>query len=106
MFKMKTTKKSTVDIFAFVDLSLLALWLISLLASKTEIEAFSVIFLFSYIAAIIVAVIFTVVSVAAAVKKKPFSKPLVVTTYIVNAVWVFILICVLKNITPVFTALL
>lgn len=107
---MKTTKnaakKRAADVSAIVNLSLIAIWCISLLASLTQIEAFSVIFLFAYIAAAVAATVFVVISVLSLIRKKPFSRSLIISTYVVDAVWTVILVFVVKNMSLMFSTLL
>lgn len=97
---MKNTKKSLHNILAIVNLSMLGIWVAVLAAARiTESDPLSIAFVWVTLAAIIVPVIYTVVSIVSLIKKKPLSKKLLAATYAVNFVWLVVVIYVIKTIT-------
>lgn len=96
--------KKLLNIFAAADLSVLALWLISFIAArltadKTYADAVAAVFVILYLIAIIAVLVFTVVSVILLIKKKEFSLPLLIFTYVINLAWIAVLVMVVKNMT-------
>lgn len=90
--------KKTINILSAIDLSAMGLWLITLVISlMTQNEIASVAFLIAYIITVITVIAHTVSSVVTFVKKKPYSKALLITACTVNTVWFVILILVIKN---------
>lgn len=96
--------KKILNIFAIADLSVLALWLISLIVARITAETaaaypLAAAFVIIYIIAIITVAVFTVASVILLIKKKGFSLPLLIFTYVINFAWIAVLVAVVKNIT-------
>lgn len=90
--------RKTINILSAIDLSAMVLWLITLVISlMTQNEIASVAFLIAYIITVITVIAHTVSSVVTFVKKKPYSKALLITACTVNTVWFVILILVIKN---------
>ena len=91
-------KKRLLNILAAVDLAAIGVWLISYIIAQAGIEAFSTVFLFAYIAAAVIVVVFTAASIVFLIKKKPCSKPLLISTYAVNIIWMIVFIAVITSI--------
>lgn len=93
-------KKSLHNIFAIINLIMLALWIAVLAAARiTGSDALSIAFVWVTLAAIIVPVIYTVVSVVSLIKKSPLSKKLLAATYAVNFIWLVIVVYCIKTMT-------
>lgn len=90
--------RKTINILSAIDLSAMGLWLITLVISlMTQNEIASVAFLIAYIITVITVIAHIVSTVVTFVKKKPYSKALLITACTVNTVWFVILILVIKN---------
>ena len=99
--------KKTLNALSITDLSVLALWLISfivarLTADTAYADSFAAAFVIIYAIAIIAVVAYTVTSVILLIKKKKFSLPILITAYVANAVWVFVLIMVMYRFATAF----
>ncbi len=96
--------KKLLNIFAITDLSVLTLWLIifiiaRLTADTAAADYFAAAFVIIYAIAIVAVLAFTVASVILLIKKKEFSLPLLIFTYVMNFAWIAVLIAVVKNMT-------
>ena len=99
--------KKLLNILAITDLSVLALWAISLIISRiaadsATVDIFAAIFVIIYIIAIVIVAAFTVTSIILMVKKKKFSLPLMIFTYAVNIAWVAIFAMVIDYVKNIF----
>ncbi len=91
-------KKNAYNILAAVNLALLVLWAAVLVAARvTQIEALSIVFVLVTVVAIIIPIVYTVVSVIGLVRKAELDKKLLAATYAVNFIWVVVLIAVAKT---------
>jgi hypothetical protein len=91
-------KKNAYNILAAVNLALLVLWAAVLIAARvTQIEALSIVFVLVTVVAIIIPIVYTVVSVIGLVRKAELDKKLLASTYAVNFIWVVVLIAVAKT---------
>jgi hypothetical protein len=91
-------KKNAYNILAAVNLALLVLWAAVLIAARvTQIEALSIVFVLVTVVAIIIPIVYTVVSVIGLVRKAELDKKLLAATYAVNFIWVVVLIAVAKT---------
>ena len=94
--------RKTINILSAVDLLSIALWIVSLVAARIlQKDVFSVIFLWIYIAALLIVFAFTVSSVLLFLLKKvkSYSKPCFYTAWVINIIWIVIFIAVIKNMT-------
>ena len=92
--------KSLHNIFAIINLAVLAAWAAVLAAARITLnDPLSVAFVWVTLAAIIIPVVYTVISVICLIKKKPLSKKLLAATYAVNFAWLIIVIYCIKTIT-------
>lgn len=99
--------KKLINIFAIIDLSVIALWTVSLIiaritADTASADIFAAIFVIIYIAAIIAVAAFTVASIILLIKKKKFSLPLLIFTYTINLAWVAVFAMVIEYVTNIF----
>lgn len=96
--------KKALNILSVIDLSLLALWALVLLLSRifAENTYFSAAFVIIYAIAIIAVLIHTIASVILLLKKKKFSLPLLIFTYVMNIAWISILAMVINHATNIF----
>ncbi len=93
-------KKSLHNILAIINLAILVLWAAVLAAARiTGSDALSIAFVWVTLAAIIVPVVYTVVSAVMLIKKSPLSKKLLAATYSVNFVWLVVVIYCIKTMT-------
>lgn len=95
--------KKTLNILSTVDLSVLALWLIAFIVARLTAETsaadpISAAFVIIYAVAIITVLVFTVASVILLIKKKEFSLPLLIFTYVMNFAWIAVLIALIQHI--------
>lgn len=91
-------KKNAYNILAAVNLALLVLWAAVLVAARvTQIEALSIVFVLVTVVAIIIPIVYTVVSVIGLVRKAELDKKLLAATYAVNFIWIVVLIAVAKT---------
>lgn len=91
-------KKNAYNILAAVNLALLVLWAAVLVAARvTQIEALSIVFVLVTVVAIIIPIVYTVVSVIGLVRKAELDKKLLAATYAVNFIWVVVLTAVAKT---------
>lgn len=96
--------KKTLNIFAITDLSVLTLWIITLIAARIAADTswadpVSAAFVIIYIIALAVVAAFTIASIILLIMKKQFSLPLLIFTYIMNFAWIAVLVAVIKNMT-------
>lgn len=96
--------KKILNILSIADLSVLALWLISLIVARLTADTaaadpIAAAFVIIYAVAIIAVLVYTIVSVILLIKKKEFSLPLLIFTYVMNFAWIAVLIAVVKNMT-------
>lgn len=103
--------KKTINILAIADLSVLALWLISFIVSRLTAETsaaapISAAFVIIYAVAIITVLVFTVASVILLIKKKEFSLPLLIFTYVMNFAWIAVLVALIQHIIDMASTLL
>lgn len=101
---MKSAKKSVLNIFSFVDLAVLALWLAvyvlaRLTADTAATDYFSAAFVIVYVAEILWVLFYTAASIVLMIKKAPFSPAPLIVAYAANVVWIIVLVAVIKNIT-------
>lgn len=94
--------KKAINIFSIVDLSLLALWLISFIAARITADMsfadkFAATFVIFYAIAAVAVVVHTVASVILLAVKKKGSMPLLITTYVINSVWAAIFAMVIHR---------
>ncbi|MBQ2846821.1 MAG: hypothetical protein IJE74_01005 [Clostridia bacterium] len=99
--------KKVLNILAITDLSVLALWAVTLIISRiaadsASADVFAAIFVIIYIIAIVAVAAFTVASIILMVKKKKFSLPLMIFTYVVNIAWTAIFAMVIDYVTNIF----
>lgn len=95
--------KKFLNILAIADLSVLALWLISFIVARLTAETsaadpVAAAFVIIYAVAIITVSVFTVASVILLVKKKEFSLPLLIFTYVMNFAWVAVFVALIQHI--------
>lgn len=108
---MKSAKKSILNIFSFVDLAVLVLWLVvyalaRLTADTAATDYFSAAFVIVYVAAILWVLFYTVASIVLMIKKAPFSPVPLIGAYVLNIVWIIVLAAVIKNMAAMGSALL
>lgn len=94
--------KKTLNILSTVDLSVLALWLISFIVSRMTAETayadyVAAAFVIIYGIATVAVVAYTIASVVLMIMKKKFSLPLLVTAYVANISWIVILAMVINR---------
>ena len=91
-------KKNVYNILAAVNLALLGVWAAVLIAAQvTKSDAFSIAFVIVTAVAIIVPIVYTVISVIGLVRKAQIDKKLLAATYAINFVWLLIMISVAKT---------
>lgn len=97
---MEKTKKSLHNILSIVNMAMLGIWIAVLAAARiTESDPLAIAFVWVTLAAIIVPVIYTVVSIVSLIKKLPLSKKLLAATYAVNFVWLVVIVYIIKTMT-------
>lgn len=100
-------KKPTINILSAVDLAAMGLWAVTLTVSLiTQSEIASVAFLIAYIITVIAVIAHTAATAVTLIKKKPYSKALIITACTVNTVWFLILILVIKNFSEMIAELM
>lgn len=100
-------KNKIFDILAAVNLAVLALWTAVLIAARlTQSDPLSIAFVWVTLAAIIIPVVYTVASVIGLIKKSPLDKKLLTATYVINFVWLIVVISVIKTATVMGSQLL
>ncbi len=87
--------KKALNILSTIDLSALALWLLSFIAARITADTpyadrAAAAFVIIYAIAAVAVVVHTVASVILLVMKKKGSLPLLITTYVTNFIWVAI----------------
>ncbi len=93
-------KKSLHNILAIINLAMLGLWVAVLAAARiTQSDPLAITFVWTTLAAIIIPIVYTVVSVILMIKKSPLNKKLLAATYAVNFVWLVIVVYCIKTIT-------
>lgn len=94
--------KKTINILSTVDLSVLALWLISFIVSQITAQTpyadyVAAAFVVIYAIAAVTVVAHTIASVVLLVMKKKFSLSLLITAYVANISWTVILAMVINR---------
>ena len=92
--------KKTLNILSIADLSIIVLWAVALAVSRITAETqyanyIAAAFVIIYAIAILAVAAYTVASIILLLKKKKFSLPLLLFTYITNAAWVAIIFMVI-----------
>ncbi len=91
-------KKNTYNILAVANLAVLAVWTAVLVAARvTESDALSIAFVWVTVVAVIIPVVYTVVSVIGLVRKAELNKKLLAAAYAMNFVWLIVVIAVAKT---------
>lgn len=99
--------KKTLNILSVVDLSVLALWLISFIVARLTAEtayadSFAAAFVIIYAIAAVTVVAYTITSIIFLVKKKKFSRPILIAAYVTNFTWVAVLAMVMYRFATTF----
>ena len=92
--------KKTLNILSVTDLAVIGIWAIALAVSRLTAETayanhIAAAFVIIYALAIIAVAAYTVASILLLIKKKEFSLPLLLFTYITNIAWVAIILWLL-----------
>ena len=91
-------KKNVYNILAAVNLALLALWAGVLIAARvTQSDALSIVFVWVTAVAIIVPVVYTVISIVGLIRKAELDKKLLAATYAINFMWLLVLVAVART---------
>ncbi len=102
MIGLKSVKKSTLNIFSFIDFAVLLLWLIAFAVARVTSDGpaadyFAVAFVAVYAAAIVWVLFYTVASIVLMIKKSEYSMATLIA-YALNIPFFAILISVIKDI--------
>lgn len=92
--------KKTLNILSVTDLAVIGIWAIALAVSRLTAETpyanyIAAAFVIIYAIAIVAVAAYTVASIILLIKKKKFSLPLLLFTYITNIAWVAIIFMVI-----------
>ncbi len=90
--------KKAINILSIIDLSILALWTVLLVLSRlfAETTFFAAATVIVYAIAILAVLIHTIATAILLIKKKKYSRPLLISAYLINILWVAILVAVIN----------